>query len=270
MPEDNTAQVQQLIDKASGTLTMPPGRYNIDALVSLKMKSNFILRLADGAELAALPNDQDDSAVIKAWGCDTWQILGPGKIIGDRDIHTGTRGEHGHGIDVRQSSGYRVSEGLVVTKCWGDGIILGNGTNKNGEISGVTSIGNRRQGLSVIDVDGLKVTGNHFQDTKGTAPSCGIDVECDTDAQCAKNITIDNNFFSGNDGSNIGIGGPHGQYSNIVVGPNNTFDFHTQPIWVSGNAGKLGEPWWAHLLSALKGVSWYRWWGYPTQWRSAT
>src|SRR6185295_7917110 len=99
-----------------------------------------------------------------------------------------------------------ITDGLVITKCGGDGIIVGNGTSKNGEITNITSVGNRRQGLSLIDFDGLKVTNNQFLDNKGTAPSDGIDVECDTDQQFAKNLLIDFNTFSGNDGSNIGIG----------------------------------------------------------------
>ena len=268
--DDNTDEIQHSIDRLSdaygGLLTIPVGRHNIDATRGLKLKSNMTLRLEQGAELAAIPNNQAGSVVARVYDCINVQILGPGKIVGERDTHIGTTGEWGNGIELRSSSNIKIAGDLMITRCWGDGIMLADGTSKNVEIDHVTSIGNRRQGLSVIDVDGLKVTYSSFLNTGGTAPGDGIDIEPDTDRQLASNIFIDWNIFTGNAGSSIGIGGPHGTFHNIVVGAHNVFDRKTQPIWVSGKAGKLGEPFWATALSMFKGQSWYRWWGYPTQW----
>jgi hypothetical protein len=270
--DDNTDQIQELINKlpGGGTLNIPAGRHYIDAVRGLKLKSVMTLKLESKAELAAIPNDKTNSAVLRVYDCRNVEILGPGMIIGERDLHIGTSGEWGNGIELKSASNVLIGGDLTITRCWGDGIILSDGTNKNIELNKVDLVGNRRQGLSVIDVDGLKVTYCSFLNTGGTAPGDGIDIEPDNDSEFAHNIFIDWNLFKGNAGSNIGIGGPHGQFKNIYVGPHNVYDRHTQPIWVSGKSGKLGEPFWATALSAFKGQPWYRWWGYPNEWHSTT
>ena len=48
-------------------------------------------------------------------------------------------------------------------------------------VANVVCTGNRRNGLSIGNVIGMKVYDSEFSDTNGTAPQCGIDVEPDKD-----------------------------------------------------------------------------------------
>ena len=43
----------------------------------------------------------------------------------------------------------------------------------------VTADNNRRQGLSIVEADGVLVTDSIFSNTHGTRPSAGIDLEPD-------------------------------------------------------------------------------------------
>jgi hypothetical protein len=54
---------------------------------------------------------------------------------------------------------------------WGDGFYVSDASNVT--FCGVTR--NRRQGLSVIEADGLVVLNSVFQNTGGTRPGAGID-----------------------------------------------------------------------------------------------
>jgi hypothetical protein len=63
----------------------------------------------------------------------------------------------------------------------------------------------RRQGLSIVDADGVTVTDSVFKKTHGTRPSAGIDLEPDEPAQKITNICIQGSKFLDNAGSGIRI-----------------------------------------------------------------
>lgn len=71
-------------------------------------------------------------------------------------------------------------EGLTLRDTGGDGVYLGRGTtaySSNVTLRDVTCDNARRNGLSVISVDGLHVEGCRFANTNGTAPQAGVDFE---------------------------------------------------------------------------------------------
>jgi len=260
--DDHTQDVQNLIDRAEqGGTVVIPGRYNINAEVGVRLKSGITLQI-DGT-LAAIPNALTHYDIIKVSGCSNVKITGHGVIQGERDQHTGQGGEWGMGIRIDGGSSNVTVEGVTITKCWGDGVYVDGASNVS--IEGIVSDGNRRQGASIIDVNGLKIRNSIFQNIGGTAPGDGIDLECDRPEQTIANVLIEFNTFRNTQGSSIGIGSPNGTYRRIVV-RNNSFDRKSQPLWRSGQAGRLGAPAQAVILNALfEKWSGYRWWGYPTE-----
>lgn len=97
-----------------------------------------------------------------------------------------TTGEQRHVIKL-VSAGDIWIEGLTLRDSGGDGIAVTPTKNNyavNGYCGNVTVVNvhcdnNRRNGMSVISVDGLTVSGSAFTDSNGTGPSAGIDFEPD-------------------------------------------------------------------------------------------
>jgi hypothetical protein len=264
--------IQSLIDQAApgDTVRVPPGRYEVDSVnAPITLRSGITLDLT-GVTLAALPTDRIFSMVVAIPGCSDVTIVG-GDIVGERDTHIGSTawdmGGGGGGITIYNGSRNVKIRGTKVSNCFADGILL---LHAHGvEVDGVVSNHNRRQGMSVVDVDGLHVHHSQFSDSGGTPPGSGIDIENDLETEAIRNVLVEHCVFYGNQGSGIGIGGP-GVYENIVIAPTNSFDMKTQPIWVAGNAAPLGTSPWAFLLNrTCSWMPWYRWWGYRTDWYRA-
>jgi hypothetical protein len=104
--------------------------------------------------------------------------------------------------------------GVTARSMWGDGFYVRGA--KNVTLCGVTTDHNRRQGLSIVDADGVVVTDSLFKNTRGTRPSAGIDLE-PNEEQAVTNIRIKRSRFFDNAGSGIQIAGKKGQISNIEI-----------------------------------------------------
>ncbi len=258
--------LQDLIDQAASgsTISIPPGQYTVDVQTPLRLKSDITLDLT-GSTIVASPTNSIFYAIVVVDTCNNLTINN-GIIKGEWDVHLGPTdpgiGGGGGGIVVNASNNVKI-KGTTITDCFADGIIVLDG--KNIDIDGAISENNRRQGMTVTQVDGLHVHNSRFYSTGGTPPGDGINLECDFETQVIKNVLIENNVFYNNKGSAIGLCSP-GTYQNIVITSDNWFDKMTQPIWVSGNAGSLGTPWWAYILRIFEPFPFYRWWGYPTSW----
>src|SRR5574337_823382 len=103
---DDTKAIQDAIDRAAanggGTVSLSDGDYNINVDTSIYLRSNVTLSMSGNANLIAYPTSNERYAVIKAVNIHDARVLG-GRIIGDRDNHTGTGGEHGYGINIKGS-----------------------------------------------------------------------------------------------------------------------------------------------------------------------
>lgn len=257
--------IQDLIDKAKpgDTVVVPPGQYDVDSVnAPVTLRSGITLDLT-GVTLKALPNGESNYRVVKIYGVNNVTIRN-GSVIGERDAHFNQSGGWGHGIDIREGSTNIKVLGTRISRCFGDGLYIS--TASGVEIVDVVSDGNRRQGMSVIDVNVLRVSRSTFCNTGGAPPGDGIDLECDFHTQSIKNVLIERCRFFNNEGSCIGVNGHPGTYANIRIPPGNSFDMTSQPIWVAGGL-HLGTSWWAFVLNrALGGLPQYRWWGYRTDW----
>jgi len=238
--KDDTKAIQDAIDQAEanggGTVSLSDGDYNVtvDTSLCIHLKSNVTLAMSFNAKLIADTSSNGHYAVIRAVNIHDAKVLG-GYIIGDRDYHNGTAGERGYGINIQGCDHIRVVN-TRISKCWGDGLIVGahgGTTSTNITVKGVWSRNNRRQAISVIEVDGLVIDSCNLYNTNGTAPSDGIDIEPDahTTRRIAQNITISNceiysNGFAGNRYGNNGIelNGTNGDIKYVTIDHNQIHD----------------------------------------------
>ena len=209
---------------------IPDGTYMINPIAvsgvwGLLMGSNMTLSLTSGAVLKAITNSAPNYSVVGLVGCSNVTITG-GTITGDRSTHTGTTGEWGMGIYVGTSSTNITIQNLTVKECWGDGLYVAGSGCSNVTISDVVADHNRRQGLSVIWVNGIVIKNCIFKNTQGTGPECGIDFEPNA-GQRINNALVAGCTITNNSGGGIQVGGgPTTTITNVVIDSNT----------ISGNA----------------------------------
>jgi polygalacturonase len=221
---EDTAAIQAAIDAVAGTggtVHVPDGTYLVDAAGKgrLRLRSDMTLDLAPGAVLKAVPNDARGYALLSISGASNVTVAG-GTLEGERHEHAGTSGEWGMGIRIDGGAENVTISGVTARNMWGDGFYVESA--RAVMLCAVVADSNRRQGLSIIEVDGLVVTGSIFKNTWGTRPSSGIDLEPDNAAQAIRDIRIQNSEFLDNVGAGLLIDGGKGPISNVEV-TNNVF-----------------------------------------------
>ena len=201
---DDTAAIQAALDAAStrgiSAVLFPTGTYKVSATTA---DNNFFAALTvhsgqrllfDAATLQLTANGYDFYAVLNIHNVNNVTVEGGLTIIGDRESHTATTGESGHGIRVVNSHNVHVSD-VDIRYTWGDGVCVGgNGTmaeiSQNVTLERIRTYKCSRNGLSIIEADGVVVRDCDFTYTDRTAPQYGIDVE--PNLGTATNITIEN------------------------------------------------------------------------------
>ncbi|GAA3407308.1 right-handed parallel beta-helix repeat-containing protein [Paenibacillus hodogayensis] len=115
-------------------------------------------------------------------------------------------GEQAHIIDISGCENVTI-ERLNANDSGGDGFYVGNYEStlpycKNIVLRDCTASNNRRQGLSVISVDGFLADGCQFVKTSGTAPKSGVDIEPNNNSgkDVLKNVRFVGCVAEGNDG----------------------------------------------------------------------
>ena len=171
----------------------------------LRMRPGVTLDL-NGAELRALPSALPQGAVVQAARADGWSIVGPGRIVGERDVHRGRDGEWGMGIAAFSARGWTVGPAVEVSNCWGDGIYVGSdgrpGTFCEAfTIDGVGVSDCRRNGISVVAGRNGQIRDVRIRNVGGTSPEGGIDLEPDRVEHPNRNIAI-----SGGSIRDVGVG----------------------------------------------------------------
>jgi polygalacturonase len=224
---DDTAAIQRAINalpKSGGTVFIPAGRYMINARKSLRLHSHTRLKLADNAELKAIPNGATRYYVIKVNRASNVAIVG-GKITGDRTAHKGNRGEWGYGIDI-SGSDHVLVRNVKLSNFWGDGMwigALGHGRKLDRSnyvtLNNVTSSNNRRQGLSIGPAHHIYIYNSTFKNTHGTKPEAGIDFEPGKQGP-VDTVRVEKSTFTGNRGNGVEI---HNRVSKLTF-KNNTFN----------------------------------------------
>jgi parallel beta helix pectate lyase-like protein len=255
---DSTSAIQDIINGAEvdDSVYVPKGTFNVDAVKGLQLRTGINFVVGVGGVLKAIPNAAHFSSVLVAQGVHDVSLTINGSIIGDLNTHLVPTGEWGMGISVLSSQKVGIGGFGRVTQCWGDGIYLQDA--KDVIVREITSDRNRRNGMSVISVDGLKVFKCIFSNTQGTDPQAGLDMEPDDSTQFIKNVEVAYCQFIDNAGAGVlfGFGGaPRANLQNVNVHDN--VYRGCKPI--SGVDPPLARL----LYAACRWVPAYDWWGYP-------
>ncbi|KGQ19836.1 hypothetical protein LF41_2339 [Lysobacter dokdonensis DS-58] len=203
---DDTAAINAAIKALpadGGTVFVPAGRYLVDAVKSIVLRSNMHFRLDPKAVLVCKPNNVEKAYVVYAYKVSDVEISG-GQVVGDRYSHLGTTGEWGHAVFVRGSQRVTVRD-MRLSDCWGDGMSIGAALVYGAApipcedivVANIVSTNNRRQGLSIGRGTNITVRDSEFSYSNGTAPECGIDIEPD-DPGIADRVSIENCVLKGN------------------------------------------------------------------------
>lgn len=207
---DDTSSIQHAIDYAYQEkiqiVYFPKGTYLIDALKSIRLKSNITVRFEDGTVLKALPNASEGYQLLAINDVKNVSLKGKVVIQGERNEHKGTTGEWGIGISIRGSEDIRI-ENSIIRDNWGDGIYIGSSEkmnySKNIEIINTELSNNRRQGISVISAINLEIINAKIMNTNGTPPAYGIDLEPNSKKERLQGVKIINPYLKGNQGGGI-------------------------------------------------------------------
>jgi hypothetical protein len=209
---DDTAALQAAFDKVAGTggtVLVPDGVYMVDAASErrLKIRNDTTVKLSPGATVKAIPNGAKTYALLTIAGSSNVTVTG-GTLEGDRAQHMDKAGEQGMGLSILGGSKNVTVSGVTSKEMWGDGFYVEGAQGIT--FCSVIADHNRRQGLSVIEADQLEVTNSVFSNTRGTAPSAGIDLEPDDVKQQISNVRIHNSKFLNNKGPGILVAGKKG------------------------------------------------------------
>ena len=216
---NDTAAIQAAIDEAGGTggtVFVPEGTYMVDTVGKsrLELKSDMTLSLSKEATLKAIPNESGKYSVLSISGVSNVTVTG-GTLEGEREEHKGKSGQWGFGIRIVRGASHITISGLTAKKMWGDGFYVQEASYV--KFCSVIADGNRRQGLSIISVDGLLVLNSTFKNTHGTRPSAGVDFEPDHADQKITNVRIEGSQFIDNAGRGILIAGKKGAVAKVEL-----------------------------------------------------
>ncbi|WP_433895713.1 hypothetical protein [Sphingobacterium mizutaii] len=167
----------------------------------LRINSDQTLNFSNNSILIMKPNSLERYSLLLIENVSNVVINNP-NLIGDRDRHLGNKGEWGMGISVLSSKNIVINNPKVC-KFWGDGIYIGEiffddrkrvklseYFSKNVSIVGGQIDNNRRNGISVVSVKGLKITNTIISKSSGTLPMAGIDIEPNNNQQFLEDILI--------------------------------------------------------------------------------
>ncbi len=118
-----------------------------------------------------------------------------------------SKGEWRHAVAFYSCTNIQIL-GLTVRDSGGDGIYLGADKsvqlyNKNVLIKDVVCDNNYRQGISVISAEDLTIENCSFQNTWGTAPAAGIDLEPNFEEERLVRCVIRKCTFQNNEGAGV-------------------------------------------------------------------
>src|SRR5690606_10731018 len=170
----------------------------------LDILSNTTLAFQAKSKILLKPSVKTHYDILRIHDENNVKIFSP-KIVGDRKQHKGKEGEWGMGISVRSSSNVHIINPQI-SDCWGDGIYLGqNGQKISRNISITHGLldNNRRNGISVISVEGLRIENIVIANTNGTNPQAGIDFEPNNNKEQLKDVTVRNIYTFNNKNQGI-------------------------------------------------------------------
>jgi hypothetical protein len=237
--KDYTSYVQSAISKYSN-IVFPAFPILVNSN-GIRIASNKVITFPAGSQVRLKGTSTSTYNIFNISGASNITLYNP-VIIGDRSTHSGSGGEAGVGIGIRTSSNITLVNPQV-SNCWGDGIYIGqasgSGYCKNIVIKGGTLKKNRRDGISIIAVDGLLIDNLYAGYSDGTLPMAGINFEPNSSSCQINNVRVNNPRTERNGASGIQIS------NKLLVGSSNK----TSNITIT-NHTDIGSPRYAFKLMA--------------------
>jgi len=204
--KDYTSAIQKVLDQYDD-IVFPAFPLLVNDK-GLEIRSNKSIVFLKGSEIRLRPSKLATYDIISLEGAKNVTLYDP-VVIGDRYEHLGKGGEAGVGIAIRGSSDITLHNPNV-RECWGDGIYIGQvdkkGYCKNITIDNAFLKRNRRDGISIISVDGLRLISPYAGYSDGTAPWCGINFEANNPSCVMNDIVVSDPVTVKNEGNGIQMG----------------------------------------------------------------
>lgn len=215
---DDTLAIQMAVRAVAGsggTVVVPAGVYLINPVAQegagIRLGSDMTLRLEPGAVLKALPTATSRHVMLLVREVQNVTIQG-GTLVGNRNQNTITDlDENGMGVEITHS-GHVILEGLVIKDFWADGVYV-TGNAQDVTLCRVVASQNRRNGMSVVSVDGMLVQGCTFDHAIGSMEKghfvngSGVDLEPNP-GQTVANVRFLGCTMAANPSVGLGVGVP--------------------------------------------------------------
>lgn len=164
----------------------------------IELKSNMNVDL-NGSTITIVSNNKSNYDILSLCNLENVSLFN-GTIIGDKSEHEfigDTTHEWGMGVSVRGSKNINIYN-LEIYNTTGDAVYINEYNNKNSNTINVYNCNLhdcRRQGISVIEGENIKIYNNEIHSIGGTIPQAGIDLEKNKPSQIIKNVYIYENKF---------------------------------------------------------------------------
>jgi hypothetical protein len=196
---DSTEPLRRAMGQGGRTVHVPAGEFLVGPLA---IPSNTVLVLAPGAMLRDTGVAGSSERHLQIQAVHNVRIVAHGaRLLAERRDYT--TGEQRHGVFIFDASNVSI-EGLESSAHGGDGFYVG-GASQNVTLTGVLADNNRRQGLSITNGTDVYVFDSEFNNTRGTPPEAGIDVEPDGPSDLIRGIVLVRIRTHGNGGAGIAI-----------------------------------------------------------------
>ena len=183
---DDTTPIQTALNYNSN-INVPAGVYMVNAVTRISPNTNNKIVLDNDAVIKAIANAEDHYEVIYINNVSNVEISG-GTIEGDRETHTGTSGEWGQCISVSGGADHIYIHDITLKNGWGDGIYFNTCSNVTTSRVHVDNV--RRNGYSLIAVTNFLSEDDLIENTNGTAPQCGVDIEPNRGTDVIDNVVF--------------------------------------------------------------------------------
>lgn len=171
----------------------------------LELRSHSKIMFRKNSALILKASNKEKYSMLYLNGIESVIIYNP-KLIGDRNTHLGEKGEWGMGIRINGSRNVKIYN-VDIKDTWGDGIYIASsykGLSKTENI--LVEHGHidnaRRDGISIIGGDNIKIKDLFISNTNGTHPASGIVLEPNRESDFLRKIKLENivTFNNQNDG----------------------------------------------------------------------
>lgn len=198
----NDTTIIQKVFNTCNNIFIPPGTYMIDGSTPLIPNNNNKIVLDNNATLKVITNNLQTYRAIHIINKNNIEISG-GTIEGDKNTHTGTAGEWGAGIRVYGNSTNIYIHDITIKNTWGDGLTVATTGNVRTERVHVDNA--RRNGFSIVSAGEFVSTDDFIENTSGTNPQAGVDIEPDTTNNLLSKVVFNNLYTKNNTHTGLAI-----------------------------------------------------------------